>query len=211
MMPAHHPHLTELLQEWSDGDGRAVDRIVDLLYDELREIAHRHLTREATGHTVQTTALVHEAYLGLVDQSRARWQDRTHFLATASRVMRHILVDHARSRGARKRGGDRIRVPLQAGTAVADPPSVDLLDLDRALQALAEQDARMARVVECRFFGGMTDEETAHALDVSPRTVRRTWTRARLHLLRALEVDAEADGPGGDAPGTQSRDPKEGR
>lgn len=186
-MPSPDSDLTGLLRQWGDGDERVVDRIVDLVYDDLREIARRHLAREATGHTIDTTALVHEAYLDLVDQERARWQDRAPFLATASRVMRHILVDHARSRAALKRGGDLVRVPLAGNAPATGPAPIDLLDLDRALVELAEHAPDMARVVECRFFGGMTDAETAHVVGVSDRTVRRMWTRARLHLLASLE------------------------
>lgn len=190
-MSSTDPQLTQLLRQWNQGDERAVDLIIDALYDELHGIARRHLAREGTGHTIQTTGLVHEAYLGLVDQAGATWQDRVHFLAVASRVMRHILVDHARRRSAAKRGGDRLRVGLtRAGSEAVGESGVemvDLVDLDRALSKLEHHDPRMAKVVECRFFGGMNDEEIAGALDVSSRTVRRTWTRARLHLYRSLD------------------------
>lgn len=186
--------LTQLLADWSGGDESAADRLMSLLYDPLREIAHRHLAKEAPGHTINTTALVHEAYINLADRTRLDWQDRAHFLAASSRVMRHVLIDYARSRGRAKRGGDRVRVPLRESSAAVDPEnvdpeSVDVLDLDRALDRLAEHDEQMARVVECRYFGGMTDEETGEALTVSARTVRRTWTRARAYLLRELEAE----------------------
>lgn len=186
--------LTQLLADWSGGDESAADRLMSLLYDPLREIAHRHLAKEAPGHTINTTALVHEAYINLADRTRLDWQDRAHFLAASSRVMRHVLIDYARSRGRAKRGGDRVRVPLRESSAAVDPESVDpesvdVLDLDRALDRLAEHDQQMARVVECRYFGGMTDEETGEALTVSARTVRRTWTRARAYLLRELEAE----------------------
>jgi len=182
--------LTQLLADWSGGDGTAAERLMSLLYDQLREIAHRHLAKEAPGHTINTTALVHEAYIDLADRTRLDWQDRAHFLAASSRVMRHVLIDYARRRGAEKRGGDRVRVPLHESSAAVDAEGVDVLDLDRALVRLAEHDKQMARVVECRYFGGMTDEETGEALAVSARTVRRTWTRARVYLLRELEAEA---------------------
>jgi RNA polymerase sigma factor (TIGR02999 family) len=181
--------LAQLLVDWSEGDDSAADRLMTLLYDELREIAHRHLVKEDPGHTINTTALVHEAYLGIADQTRLKWRDRAHFLAASSRVMRHILIDYARRRGADKRGGSRVRVPLEDAFLSVSPEGegVDILDLDRALNALAEHDAQMARLIECRYFGGMTEEETGEALGVSDRTVRRVWTRARVYLLKALE------------------------
>jgi RNA polymerase sigma factor (TIGR02999 family) len=181
--------LAQLLVDWSEGDDSAADRLMTLLYDELREIAHRHLVKEDPGHTINTTALVHEAYLGIADQTRLKWRDRAHFLAASSRVMRHILIDYARRRGADKRGGSRVRVPLEDAFLSVSPEGegVDILDLDRALNALAEHDAQMARLIECRYFGGMTEEETGVALGVSDRTVRRIWTRARVYLLQSLE------------------------
>lgn len=184
--------VTRLLHEWSAGDGRAIDHLVPLLYDQLREIAHRHMRREATGATIHTTALVHEAYLGLVDQTRASWNDRVHFLAAASRAMRHILIDFARRRSAEKRGGGLVRVPLSPGMAPHDPGTLDVLILDQALEDLSAKDPQMGRVVECRYFGGMTAAETAEALGVTERTVMRIWKRARLHLRQAL---AETETP----------------
>ena len=184
--PAQHD-VTRMLQEWSAGDGRAADRLVPLLYEQLREIAHRHLRKESSGHTVNTTALVHEAYLGMVDQTRASWNDRAHFLAASSRAMRHILIDYARRRKSQKRGGDQIRVPLHDGMASVAAEGLDLLALDEALDALAERDEQMARLVECRFFGGMNVEETAEALGISSRSVKRIWARARVHLYKALD------------------------
>ncbi len=184
--PAQHD-VTRMLQEWSAGDGRAADRLVPLLYEQLREIAHRHLRKESSGHTVNTTALVHEAYLDLVDQTRASWNDRAHFLAASSRAMRHILIDYARRRKSQKRGGDQIRVPLHDGMASVAAEGLDLLALDEALDALAERDEQMARLVECRFFGGMNVEETAEALGISTRSVKRIWARARVHLYKALD------------------------
>jgi RNA polymerase sigma factor (TIGR02999 family) len=179
--------VTVLLHAWRGGDAEAHDRLVRLLYDELRQIAHRHLRGEAQGHTINTTALVHEAYLEMVDSTGLGPRDRAHFLGAASQVMRHVLIDHARARKADKRGGDRVRIPLDDGIGAVGGWNPDLLDLDRALVRLAEHDEQMARVVECRFFGGMTLDETAEAQRISPRTVRRSWTRARAYLYRELE------------------------
>ncbi len=189
-MHAEHSDVTVLLRAWRDGNAQAHEDLIDILYEELRQIARRHLRREAPGHTINTTALVHEAYLELVDSTGLRPQDRAHFLGAASRVMRHVLIDHARARNAAKRGGDRVRVPLDDGIGSVAGWDPDLLDLDRALVRLAGHDQRMARIVECRFFGGMTLEETAEALEVVPRTVRRSWARARAYLYREL-----SDGP----------------
>jgi RNA polymerase sigma factor (TIGR02999 family) len=186
-MSASPSEITRLIAEYAGGDKRVVDRLFKLVYDDLRLIAHRQLRREAEGHTLNTTALVHEAYLGLVDQTRSGWRDRAHFFAVASTAMRHILIDYARWRRAEKRGGATIRVPLR-DDLVEDGggADVDLLALDEALTALSERDARMGRTVECRFFGGMTVEETSEALGTSVRTVERNWTRAKAYLYRAL-------------------------
>jgi RNA polymerase sigma factor (TIGR02999 family) len=186
-MSASPSEITRLIAECASGDKRVVDRLFMLVYDDLRLIAHRQLRREADGHTLDTTALVHEAYLGLVDQTRSGWRDRAHFFAVASRAMRHILIDYARRRRAEKRGGATIRLPLR-DDLVEDGggEDVDLLALDEALTALSESDARMGRTVECRFFGGMTVEETSEALGTSVRTVERNWTRAKAYLYRAL-------------------------
>lgn len=178
--------VTQLLHDWRSGDDQARDRLVDALYEELRRIARRHLRGEAPGHTINTTGLVHEAYVGLMRADAVSAQDRAHFLATASRVMRHVLIDHARARASAKRGGGRLRVPLSEDVAEAQATDTDVLDLDRALDRLADQDGRMARIVECRFYGGMTIEETSVAVGAAPRTVRREWTRARAWLFREL-------------------------
>jgi RNA polymerase sigma factor (TIGR02999 family) len=165
-----------------------LDRLVPVLYEELRAIAHRHLTRQAPGGTIETTALVHEAYLKIVDQSRAAVQDRAHFLALASLAMRHVLVDRAKARRTLKRDGDRWRVTLDEQViGVDDQPEV-MLQLDEALNRLAEIAPRLARVVECRFFGGLTEEEIATALGVTVRTVQRDWAKARMLLRRALQA-----------------------
>jgi RNA polymerase sigma factor (TIGR02999 family) len=159
-----------------------------VVYDELRRRAH-WLRRDQHGDdTLTTTGLVHEAYLKLVDQTRANWQDRAHFLAVASMAMRQILVDHARERGALKRGGDLRRVDLDEDVVAASEQAAHLLALDEALTELAQVDGRLARVVECRFFGGLTEEETAEALGITARTVRRDWTKAKALLYQRLRA-----------------------
>jgi RNA polymerase sigma factor (TIGR02999 family) len=188
-MTAKRDDITAFLKAWGDGDRSAFDRLVPLVYDDLRRIAHRHLQLERQGHTLNTTALVHEAYVKLADQDECTWRDRACFFAMASRVMRNILVDHARRRRAQKRGGDRVRLSLDEGLARVEQESEELLALDEALEALGERDARLERVVECRFFGGMKVEETAEALGVSKRTVERDWTRAKAYLYRALHPE----------------------
>ncbi|HET7276312.1 MAG TPA: sigma-70 family RNA polymerase sigma factor [Longimicrobiaceae bacterium] len=189
-MPDFRSEVTRLVSACVDGNDLAFDELFSVVYDDLRAVAHRQLRKEAQGHTLHTTALVHEAYLNLVDQTHSGWRDRAHFFAIASTAMRHILIDYARRRGARKRGGIQIQVPLRDNIAVVDSDSsVELLELDDALNALSVQNPRMARIVECRFFGGMTVQETAEALDASVRTVEREWTRAKAHLYLALRGD----------------------
>jgi len=179
--------VTRLLSESAGGSGAAFDEIISLVYDDLRRIAHRRLRAERADHTLNTTAVVHEAYLQLVDQAGADWRNRAHFFAVASKVIRNVLVDYARQRGAQKRGGDVIRIPLREELQGAEPQVVELLALDQALTRLASHDERLERVVECRFFGGMTLEESAEALGVSVRTLVRDWTRAKAYLYRALD------------------------
>jgi RNA polymerase sigma factor (TIGR02999 family) len=176
----------DVLDELRGGQREALDRLLPLVYDELRAIAHRQLSRVAPGGTLVTTALVHEAYLKLVDQSRARWRDRAHFFALASVAMRHILVNRARARGASKRGGERRRITLEDEMVPADHQAASLLDIDDALDRLAAIEPRLARVVECRFYGGLSEEETAEALGVTVRTVQRDWAKARMLLRHAL-------------------------
>lgn len=178
--------ITMLLQRSAEGDRDAFQRLIPLVYSDLRGIAHRRLRGERSDHTLNTTAVVHEAYLQLVPQATATWQDRVHFFAVAARVIRHVLVDYARHKGAQKRGGSAIRVPLREEIQGEEEATVDLLALDEALEDLAERDGRLREVVECRFFAGMTMQETAEALDVSKRTAERDWTRARTYLYRAL-------------------------
>lgn len=163
-----------------------VDVLFAAVYDELRRIAHRHLQHEATGHTLTTTDLVHQAYLSLSDQTRAQWTSRAHFMSVAATAMRRILIDHARSRLSVKRGGDFKRIPLEsAAPAIGEAPEL-LVALDEALDRLRALDDRQARVVECRFFGGMTEDETADALGIAVRTTRRDWVKARSWLYREL-------------------------
>ena len=157
-----------------------------ILYDELRHIARRHMRGERPGHTLDTTALVHEAYVKLVGLDRMTWQNRAHFLAVAAQAMRRVLVDYAVTRRAQKRGGERQRVPLEDVAVGTDQPLETLLALDRALRRLEELDGRLSRVVECRYFGGMSVEETAEVLQVSAATIKRDWTLARAWLNRAL-------------------------
>jgi RNA polymerase sigma factor (TIGR02999 family) len=167
----------------------AVDGLFSAVYDELRRIAHRHLQHEPTGHTLTTTDLVHQAYLTLSEQTRAHWTSRAHFMSVAAMAMRRILVDHARSRQSIKRGGTLQRVPLESAAPVAAQPPELLVALDEALQRLRGLDARQAQVVECRFFGGMTEDETAEALGIALRTTRRDWVKARSWLYRELYGD----------------------
>jgi RNA polymerase sigma factor (TIGR02999 family) len=188
-MPVDHD-VTGLLVAWREGDATAVDRLFPLVYDELRRIAHRQLSRERPDLTLGTTALVHEAYLKLVDQTRAQWADRSQFFAISARAMRRILVDHARQHLAGKRGGRRERVNLDEETLSLDQRADLLVAVDEALDRLRSMDERAGQVVECRFFGGFTEEETAAALGITDRTVRRDWARAKGWLYDALREGA---------------------
>ena len=184
--------VTELLRAWTLGDLEARDRAMALVYRELRRRAAAHLRRERAGHTLQPTALVHEAYLRLVDQRDAVWQNRAQFLAVVSQMMRRILVDHARARLAAKRSGRWARITLgSADDAVVASNQIDLLDLDAALNRLATFDARKSRIAELRFFGGLSLEEMGQLLDVSPKTVERDWQAARAWLFKTLSGAAE--------------------
>ena len=185
--PATSPTALLLAAEAASDGGDTMSRLLPLIYDELRDMAHRQLARERPGHTLHTTALVHEAYLRLVDQTQVTGRGRAYFFGAAARAMRRILVDHARRRNADKRGGGQpdLRLDEQAGRI--DAFAADLLDLDRALDQLGRLSERQARVVECRFFGGLSIHETADALDVSPRTVRYDWTLARAWLYQTLK------------------------
>ena len=187
MNAATRSTVTGLLAEWSRGDGEAADRLMRVLYDDLRRVARRRMRAERPDHSLAPTALVHEAYLRLVDLRDLRWHSRAHFFAVAARVMRQVLVDHARAHLAAKRGGAGLKVALSDTTASTQPREVDLLDLDGALSRLSAIDTRLADLVVLRFFGGLTVEETADALAVSPATVKRDWNRARAWMFRELQ------------------------
>jgi RNA polymerase sigma-70 factor, ECF subfamily len=177
---------TTLLLAWARGDETALDQLIPLVHDELRRLARRHMVRERVGHTLQATALVNEAYLRLIEVNQVRWQNRAHFFAMASRVMRRILVDAARARGYQKRGAGAEKVSLDEALLVSGEPRQDLIALDDALTALAVFDFRKSQVVEMRFFGGLSVEETAEALHVSADTVMRDWRLAKVWLVREL-------------------------
>jgi RNA polymerase sigma factor (TIGR02999 family) len=176
---------TDVLEELRSGRREALDRLLPIVYEQLRQIAHGRLAARAGAATIGTTELVHEAYLKLVDQSSAEWRDRAHFFALASVAMRQILIDRARARGASKRGGDPQRVSLDDNAIAIDAQAVELIEIDDALNRLAAIEPRLARVFECRFYGGLTEEEIAEALGVTVRTVERDWAKARM-LLRHL-------------------------
>ena len=179
--------VTALLELASNGDRSALDRVFPLVYEELRGAAHRQLRREPRGHTLSTVGLVHEAYFRLVDQTRVQFRGRAHFLAVAATAMRRILVDYARGRAAEMRGGGRLQqVDITIDALLAEERADVLVDLDEALDRLSALDARQARVIECRFFGGLTEDETAEALDIAVRTVRRDWVKARAWLYQEL-------------------------
>ena len=184
--PNFRDTVTQLLIGYGKGDRSALDQMLPLVYDELRRLASYYLNREREGHTLQTTALVHEAYLRLIDQQQVNWKNRSQFLGLAAEMMRRILVNHARERAAEKRGGDAKRVSLSLIGESSDQPDVDLIALDQALNQLSELDSRKGRIVELKFFGGMTTEETAEVLGISTATVEREWNHARAWLYRAL-------------------------
>jgi len=186
MEPAPSPEITRLLQAWGSGDAQALERLTPLVYGELRRIARRYMQREYRGHTLQTTALVNEAYIRLVDGAGVRWQDRAHFFAISSQMMRRILVDAARARGSAKRGGPAARVSLDEGMIVAKGRDRQLIALDDALERLSQFDARKAKVIALRFFGGLNVEETAEVLQISPQSVMRDWKLAKAWLSRDM-------------------------
>jgi RNA polymerase sigma factor (TIGR02999 family) len=186
MAEAATSQITLLLAKLNDGDSSAASKLMPLVYDQFRALAARHLRSERAGHTLQPTALVHEAYLKLIDQKQVNWQGRTHFFAVGAQAMRRILVDYARQRKRRKRGGGAARVTLDDAVALAPERDEEILALDEALKKLSELDARQGQVVEMRFFGGMSVKEVANVLGVSTRTVEGDWTMARAWLLREL-------------------------
>jgi len=178
--------ITQLLVAWSDGDRAALDQLTPLVYEELRRLAHRYMSQERPGHTLQTSALVNEAYLRLIDQKNVHWQNRAQFFGIAAQMMRRILVDHARQRRYAKRGGDARQVPLDEAMIVSEERAAEVVALDEALNSLAGVDPRKSRIVELRFFGGLSIEETAEVLALSPGTVMRDWTLAKAWLRRAV-------------------------
>jgi RNA polymerase sigma factor (TIGR02999 family) len=180
--------VTQLLIEWREGDETALDRLIPLVYDEMRRLARYYMRRERREHTLQTTALINEAYIRLVDHKGMRWQNRAHFYGVAAQAMRRILVDHARSRNYEKRGGGARMVELDEAAAVAQEQAAEMIALDEALNDLAALDPRQSKTVEMRYFGGMSVEETAEALGVSPVTVMRDWRAAKAWLLRAISA-----------------------
>jgi RNA polymerase sigma factor (TIGR02999 family) len=179
-------NITKLLLDWRNGDGEALDRLMPLVYEELRRMANNYLRNERKGHTLQTAALVNEAYLRLVDHENIAWQNRAHFFGVAAQAMRRILVDHARTRNYQKRGGAAQRVSLDEAATLAEGRPAELIALDEALDELAKLDERKCRVVELRYFGGLSIEETAEALGVSIPTVTRDWNTAKVWLMREM-------------------------
>jgi len=194
-MSADSENVTQLLQDWSQGNQQALEELLPLIYNELRKMAHSFLYRERTGHTLQTTALVHEAYLKLIDQKDARWQNRSHFFAIAAQAMRRILIDSARRHAAMKRGGPQEKLSLDEVPDLSQEPNTKLLALDEALNALAEIDPEQSRIVELRYFGGLTIEETAEVMKSSPATVKREWAMARAWLHQTLTENLRDDAP----------------
>jgi RNA polymerase sigma factor (TIGR02999 family) len=194
-MSADSENVTQLLQDWSQGNQRALEELLPLIYHELRHLAHNFLYRERPGHTLQTTALVHEAYLKLIDQKDARWQNRSHFFAIAAQAMRRILIDSARRHSAEKRGGPQEKLSLDEVPDVSLEPNTKLLALDEALNELAEIDPEQGRIVELRYFGGLTIEETAEVMKTSPATIKREWAMARAWLHQALTERSQNEAP----------------
>ncbi|MGE0101510.1 MAG: sigma-70 family RNA polymerase sigma factor [Blastocatellales bacterium] len=185
--------ITQLLVAWGKGDQDAFGRLMPLVYDEMRKIARRYMNRQRPDHTLQTTALVNEAYLRLIDSSKVQWQNRAHFFAISAQVMRRILVDFARARTNQKRGGGAQKVVLDEALAISAEPGADLVALDDALNDLAVIDKRQSQIVELRYFGGLSEDEVAEVLGISSRTVRRDWSLARAWLYRQLNR-GEGDG-----------------
>jgi RNA polymerase sigma-70 factor (ECF subfamily) len=185
-MPQTPQNVTQLLLGWSQGDKEALDKLVPLVYDELRRQAARYLRRERVGHTLQTTALIHEAYLRLIDQKNVHWQNRAHFFGIAAQLMRRILVDHARTKKRAKRGGSDVRVSFSEATLKAKGQDLDIVALDEALERLAEIDEQQGKIVELKFFSGLTVEETAEVLSISAATVKRDWSMAKAWLHREV-------------------------
>lgn len=189
--------ITELAQRWGDGDEAALERLIELTYPELRRLAQKQLGPSTGDPTLNATALVHEAYLRLPHDARGAWPSRAHFFAFCAKVMRRILIDYARYRTAKKRGGGRVRIPISEVSVPVQEKVVEILEMEQALDFLAERNPRMANVVECRFYGGMSIEETAEALGASRRTVVREWTRARAYLVHLMGSEGPPTAPAG--------------
>jgi RNA polymerase sigma factor (TIGR02999 family) len=189
--------VTQLLVNWSQGDKEALNELMPLVYEELRRLAKSYLRRERSDHTLQGTAVVHEAFLRLIDQNRVQWQSRAHFFGVAAQMIRHILVDHARAALAGKRGGGAAKLSLDEAIAVSGPKDVDLIRLDDALKDLARLDQQQGKIVELRYFGGLTIEETAEVLGISPATVKRDWVIAKAWLHRNLTASPAGVEPRG--------------
>lgn len=184
--------VTQLLINWSNGDKAALDQLIPLVHAELRRLARRYMARQSPGHTLQTSALINEAYLRLVDQQSVQWQDRAHFFAVSAQIMRSILIDHARRYSYAKRGAGARKVPLDEAATMAEQRAGELVELDDALIELAAVDPRKSEVVELRFFGGLSIEETAEVMKISPATVQREWRAARAWLQRAMSNEKPA-------------------
>jgi len=193
MKPFPSQEVTQLLRAWSEGDKSALDQLYQIVYDELRRLAHRYMSRENAGHTLQTTALVNEAYLRLAEVKEMNWQDRAHFFAVSANVMRRILIDEARARRAERRGGANLTIALDEALDAEKGEDLDLIALDLALQSLAQINQRQSQVIELRYFGGLTVEETAEVLKVSADTVMRDWRFAKAWLKR--EMVRESNSP----------------
>jgi RNA polymerase sigma factor (TIGR02999 family) len=190
-LPPASPDVTHLLRNWRDGDEEARNQLMGVVYEELRRQAGRYLRRERSDHTLQPTALVHEAYLQLIDQSRVNWENRAHFFGAAARLMRRILVDHARAHQAEKRGGGEERLALDDAVGVPEDKDVNLLALNHALEELTRLDSRQSQIVELRYFGGLSIEETATVLSISPATVKREWSMAKVWLHHQIRKNAD--------------------
>ena len=198
--------ITQLLKAWGSGDEVALNKLAEHVYPELRLMARRYLKNEGRGNTLQTTAIVHEVYLRMIDVTKVEWQARAQFFAMAAQMMRHILVDAARARGSQKRGGEAIKVNLDETAILSPTPDRSIIALDDALTAFSELAPRQAKVVELRYFGGLTEEEIVTALKISPRTVRRDWDFAKAWLLRELSHTIRGDRNTGHDPGALPKD-----
>src|SRR5580765_8097250 len=192
-MSAFPPEITQLLLTWSNGDQSALDQLIPLVYPDLRRMARAYMGRENSGHTLQTSALINEAYLRLVNQQPVKWQDRAHFFAVAAQIMRHILIDHARRYRRSKRGGGKEHLPLDERAVVCEERASELMALDEALNRLALIDERKSQIVELRFFGGLTVDEAAEVMNVAPITIMREWRAAKAWLAREVSGEGKGD------------------